>query len=279
LKLNRALLLAGAAAWLGLGCNSASTTTATTTPEAAVATDEVAAANYDAAWSFAVSDAFTTPFLGAIFIKGHPRPKQAVVVFDPVAAANTIAASATTYYSPASCVTAISTGPTATLKLNSCNGPVGLTELNGTVTATFNTGGSGPQFTLTSSDLEISGVPYTLNATGIISDSNNTRTVTLNSMSVRSNASTTRSWQGTISWTKGNPCLTVNGTGTQLLNNTTYATTMNGYERCSGQCPTAGTLTSSGPNGGTATITFNNSATPGFTDSNGTNGAISISCP
>ncbi|MBS2032202.1 MAG: hypothetical protein JST54_30160 [Deltaproteobacteria bacterium] len=279
MKLNRALLLAGAAAWLALGCNSSSTTTASTTPEAAVAVDEVAAANNDAAWSYAVADTFTDPFLAAIQIKHRPIPRQAVVVFDPVAAANTMAASAANYYSPSSCVTATANGAVATLKFNGCNGPVGLTELDGTLVATYSSSSAGPQFVLTSNGLTISGVPYDVNATGVISRNGNTRVVTLDSTSVRSSSTATRTWKGTVAWTKGNPCLTVNGTGTQTLNGSAYATTLNGYQRCSGQCPTAGTLTSSGPNGGVATLTFNNSATPGFTDSNGANGAISISCP
>jgi hypothetical protein len=238
-----------------------------TGPEGTVVVDEGAVADYDAAWGFAAVDTFDDPF----FVASVPTAAQ----IDPNDAASQAATAAGTYFAPPGCVQASASGNVATYVLNGCTGPLGLVDVTGTVTATF-TDGDGPlQVQIAGTGVTVGGVDYSVASTAVVTADGSTRNVSLTSTTAPSGV--TRNAQYDFSWTQGTPCITLDGSGTTMVDSTTTTTTISDYARCSGQCPSAGVVSTTGPNG-TATLTFDGTSTPTVTDTTGAQSEITLAC-
>jgi len=190
------------------------------------------------------------------------------------------AAGVRAYFTPASCVTTSVSGATATVVLNQCNGPLGTQNISGTFSATFAPAGSGFTVDVNASNVNIAGRTGNWQVDGTV-----TPTADGWSMAVQSNGdlnalsgtSFDRTASATITWVRGSGCVAVDGQGSVVANGTTYTTNLSGYQRCTGSCPAAGTLTLDGPNRD-VTVTFDGSSTPTLDSSTGVSTELQLAC-
>jgi hypothetical protein len=166
-----------------------------------------------------------------------------------------------------------------TYVLQECDGPLSLTNATGTVIATFVGNTAGPEVQISSTDFAVDGVPVALSQTATIGSSGATRTLALTSDTVQGDMPAgSRTLTASVTWTPGTPCLTVNGTGTETYNAMPYAIMVNNVERCSAQCPTTGSVTSSVASSST-TLTFNGTAKAQAINQSGTTASVTLTCP
>jgi hypothetical protein len=193
-----------------------------------------------------------------------------------------VAMSAPSYYSPASCVNATSSGGTATLVLSKCtSGPLGLPGVSGTLTATFATADNGISVTTSSSNLVIDGHAATFNGTGTSTSTATSRTFTGTSSGtfVGTTGDTyTRNSQINFDWVPGSGCATINGSGSVTGNGQSFTTMLANLQKCRDQCPTAGTLTLNAPDR-VITVTFDGTATAQLAASTtSSKGTLALKC-
>ncbi len=213
---------------------------------------------YDDFYAFAVTPAPTTPF-------------------DATAAAAKIASTANTYYLPAGCAQATSSGGTVSYAFNNCSGPGGLVGLNGNVTLTLSSSQSQLSFSATSSGLSINGDPYNLNLQGTGTQAGTQRVLTLTSGSFSPSRLDSRSATATASWTKGSGCFTVNGQSQSTRGDKSATATLTDYNRCTNQCPTSGTVTVE-TSSGVFTANFDGGATTQVSGPNGSAQTYDLRC-
>ena len=115
----------------------------TATVDGVYVVDGTDAANWDAASTYAATDALDDPFvLAARTGEGGARDASG---FDPEHAAAVAAESAGNYFSPASCVTATADGGEVTYELSSCSGPLGLLRTSGMIMVAFSDSSTGDE--------------------------------------------------------------------------------------------------------------------------------------
>jgi hypothetical protein len=234
-----------------------------------VVSDEQSLVSVDAAWDYVVVDPVTYATLFPV----------APAVFDPAAAAAEATAAAATLFTPATCVQASSSGAAVTYILQSCDGPLSLTDVTGTVTATFVTNTAGPQVQLASTGLSVGSTPVTLAQTATIGSKGTLTTLAVVSDSlVGTMAANSRAFTGTVTWTPGTPCLTIDGSGTEAEGGNTFTVTVNSVQQCSAKCPSTGSVTSTLA-GSATTLTFNGTAKVQAVDQNGNSATVVLSCP
>jgi hypothetical protein len=191
------------------------------------------------------------------------------------------AAAIAAYFSPASCVTATSLGPVANVVLNQCDGPLGTQDISGTFQATFGQSSNGITLDVTATDVNIGGRTAQWTVDGAA-----TRTPTGWNLSVNSSGTlqtlngntVNRTANAMISWVSGSGCVSVDGQSELAVSNgASYSTALSGYQRCTGSCPSAGTLTVNGPSQ-QITVSFDGSSSPDTSSTTGVEGELDLAC-
>ena len=150
------------------------------------------------------------------------------------------------YFIPAGCL--VATQDTAkqevTYAFSGCTGPLGLVELNGTVTVDWSV--SGNQLTL-----DFSAQGFQINratidswqATAVVTTNGNQRNVTWNAQlsgTTGKGRAFNRTNQKNIQWTVGVPCLSASGQSSGDILGSNLQTTVTSWQRCADACPQAG---------------------------------------
>lgn len=229
---------------------------------------------YDAYWTYTWVD----PYGVYYFEQTPPAGDQGRNQVDVNAAAAAIAQRAQSFYTPSGCVTAVAVGATVSYTFNQCAGGLGIQSMSGDATVTVSDVGGG-QLGLhgTSSNLTINGKAYVLDVTATATKAGDQRSVTFTSASHSPDLFNSRQAQGTLSWTQGSGCIDASGSGSSTRGNLSTTSTVTGYHRCDGTCPTAGTVTVQSPNG-VFTSTFDGSGNLVVTAPNGDKKTFSLNC-
>ncbi|MFL5349161.1 MAG: hypothetical protein ACJ8AT_30545 [Hyalangium sp.] len=176
------------------------------------------------------------------------------------AAAASIAGRANTYFTPAGCAVATSSGPMVNYTFTNCDGAFGLMSVSGTAQLTLSESNGQLGFTANSTDLNAGGHPYILDLNGTATRAGTQRQVAMTSHSRASDQVDSRDAQMTVTWEEGSGCVTMNGQGGSTRGGMTTNSTITDYRRCANQCPTAGKVSVEGPSG-VFTTEFNGSST------------------
>jgi hypothetical protein len=191
-----------------------------------------------------------------------------------------VAARIPAYFSPASCVSASSAGAVATVVLNQCNGPLGARNISGTFTATYGQSNGGFTLGVQATGVNINGRTgqWQVNGTATRSAASWTlAAMSSGTLTGLAGNSVNRNAQVTINWVPGSGCISADSQGSVVVNGTTYASRLSGYQRCTNACPTAGTLSLDGPNQDVS-VTFDGSSSPTVTSTNGNSAELNLAC-
>jgi hypothetical protein len=242
------------------------------------AADTAAVIDWDAGFAWAAADPIP---LGAPGI--GPRTPQDTAG-DGTAMA--VAAGAPQSFSPPGCVQTKVQGNVVTLLLSGCDGPLGLTQVSGTVKATFSPAmGGAVKIQLSGSSVSVGGSMISVDTQGTLTVGGDPSTRTFQASSTTSGSgplgtSVFRSGNYTLGWQSGSSCGTIDGDSTLSGSNAATSKTTN-YTRCRGMCPQSGTVIQTLSNGGTSvTLTYNATSSPTWQSNGGGNsGSLSIPCP
>jgi hypothetical protein len=199
----------------------------------------------------------------------------------PEVLAQRAAEGAPSYFVPTSCATGASDGSTATLTLNDCDSVLGGRDITGIVTATFTAKGGGYAVHISTDDLQVGAGKLSIesDATGKRSGSERSLTATSSiSWTGPRGRTIERDGETTIAWTQGSGCITAQAEGTSEFAGFRYQATLSGYQRCSSECPTAGTFTWHGPMNVEITLTFDGTPSPELKLPGGVTREIQLSC-
>lgn len=176
-------------------------------------------------------------------------------VLDLSSIASRIATSVNNYYG-SGCVTATPSGATVSFVYSGCTGPLGLAAITGNVLLTLSENAGQLAMAAKSTNLTVGGDPYNLDVSATVPSSGGALMVTSRSYSPARVDS--RQAETTVTWVKGSGCFDVTGQSQSARGDLSASSSLTGYHRCSGQCPTSGTVTVNAPSG-TFTGTFDGS--------------------
>jgi len=244
--------------------------------EAVYASDATVAQSTDAAYMYAMTDPFVSPYYA--FDVGGPQ-EQTTAPGDTSDAISTVAANAGMYFTPKDCVDTKIDNEKLTLKLSNCTGPLGIQTTSGTVNAQFSMTGKNMTVDLSSDNLTVNDADVELDATGIYSMSGKKKTVALTSRgSITLNGKKlTRDVTGTITWNTGSKCATIQATGMITVGSADSDLDAN-YQRCTGECPKSGTVKLTDANDKSTILTFDSTPTPPFSTTDGNSGTVPLRC-
>ncbi len=181
----------------------------------------------------------------------------------PEAAATMAATAASTYYQPAGCVVATTSGATATYQFTSCRGPYGLVNVNGSLTARYVARTATGWTVQVTGALQANSTTLRPDVTATVSSAGATRTATMTlagggtgrrGVEYTNRGTYTATWDGT--------CFGINGSVTSTSSSAGAVTfTASNYRRCRGACPDAGGVVSVSGESGTVTVTYSGGAT------------------
>jgi hypothetical protein len=222
---------------------------------------------------------------GFLWIAAAPIDPTAAINVNATAAA--AARSITGGFSPSGCATASADENALSLRLDGCSGPFGLSHVSGTVTLTFTTAPGGTRLPKVlriqarTSELKTSGGSLSINATGILTASDDGRT-----LSVATNGGGTgprgfaaaRKGQYIITWISGATCALVYGT-VATGDGSVQSVAFRGFSVCTRGCPPSGMVTVTDPTTGTVlSTTYNGTATVTILSSDGQASNATLSC-
>lgn len=150
------------------------------------------------------------------------------------------------WFQPAGCeqTTVDKTSQSATFVFNGCTGPLGLVELTGTVSLTWQTAQNQLTLDFSAQNFKINRATIdSWQATAVVTASGNDRTMTWNatlSGTTGRGRSFSRTNQKTLQWTTGVACLSVSGQSTGDILGAKLQTTFTSWKRCADSCPQAG---------------------------------------
>ncbi len=203
---------------------------------------------------------------------------------DAATIAQDAAVNAPSFFSPAGCATATTSGTTATVTLNNCRAPYGLAGVSGSYSLTFTelspTSGT---IALTSQAItDTHGRAITLSSTATYNVDGSVVNLAIKSSSTFQAADVNatvvrRANESTLVITQGSRCLTHNGRESITLNDQTWTVDTTDYTRCLGQCPT-GTFTFTPPDGNTVTIEYDGSNVSRISRADGASRSTVVAC-
>ncbi len=242
---------------------------------------DFATVGFDASWvdtCVAMNYAFVDPIDDIAFATSDETAQQIPPTTSDLAAMS--AAGLRNYFSPSGCVTATSAAAVVNVNLNNCTGPLGMRNVSGNFQTTFARAQGGITMNVKATNVTINDrtAQWELNGTATRSGNNWSLGVTSNGTLTGANAlAIGRNAQATINWVKGSGCVAVDGQDTLTVNGATFNGRLSGYQRCTGACPTAGTLFMDGPNQD-VTLTFNGSSTPPISSTTGASSTLQLNC-
>lgn len=150
------------------------------------------------------------------------------------------------WFQPAGCeqTTVDPSGQSATLVFNGCTGPLGLVELTGTVSLSWQTASNQVTLDFSAQDFKINRATIdSWQATAVVTSSGDQRTMTWNatlSGTTGRGRSFSRTNQKTVQWTTGVACIEATGQSTGTILGAKLQTTVTSWKRCADSCPQAG---------------------------------------
>jgi hypothetical protein len=205
---------------------------------------------------FAMTDPFETPYYADVtFLStSHEAPHG-----EPEVAAEIVADNMEQYFTPAGCARIDRSGSEITVTLARCRGPFMIGSVDGALRAAFSDEDGQIAFAVTTEDLVIDGIRAELDASGVYSATDGTKTVRYTARgSLNGERPLAGEFDSVVTWTAGTKCITRNTTGQVTAQEGTIDVDIAGYARCVGECPTAGVITVSDPMG-MARLTFDGS--------------------
>jgi hypothetical protein len=216
---------------------------------------------------------FATEPLDAVFVPGVTNRANAAAI--------AVAAAVPSFFSPG-CASAVVNGPTATITLNNCTGPLDMIAATGTLTITYTDlgDGNGLAVTITSNQMLANNLTLVINESATINSVNGVRTANIHSESSGTNSRTVQvTGDSTLTWQRGSTCATQDGTFTTTVDGTAVAIDVTNLVRCAGTCPT-GTIASAASGNRSLVVTLDGTGFATFvardTDVHGT---IALTCP
>jgi hypothetical protein len=158
----------------------------------------------------------------------------------------TVSTNVGAWFQPAGCIQATvdTTTKTATYVFANCTGPLGLVQLDGTVTVTWTSGAGGLTLSYAAQGFKINGATITSwQATADIVANGNDRHMTWNAQLSGTTArgrTFTRTNDKTIDWTVGQACVTVAGQSDGTITGVELKTTIIAFSQCAAECPQSG---------------------------------------
>jgi hypothetical protein len=246
----------------------------TVTPaEATYANNAALASSSDAAFMYSMSDPFFSPYY-AFDVAGATTTATS----DASNAASTVAAGLNMYFTPKDCVDMNLDQTRLTLTLSNCTAPLGIESVNGTVHADFSMNGHDIDIALSSKDLTVNDDVVVLDANGVYSMTG-TKSKKITTMAMGSIAhggqTLSRKVAGSVTWTAGSKCATVESNGTITANGKDSAI-QSKFQRCAGECPKSGNVKLTGAT--TTTLKFDGTPNPMFETSDGKSGTVALRC-
>lgn len=150
------------------------------------------------------------------------------------------------WFQPAGCeqTTVDPSGQSATFVFDGCTGPLGLVELTGTVSVTWQTASSQLTLDFSAQNFKINRATIdSWQATAVVTADGDQRTLTWNatlSGTTGRGRSFDRTNQKTVQWTVGVPCIEVTGQSTGTILGARLQTTFTTWKRCADSCPQSG---------------------------------------
>lgn len=188
-------------------------------------------------------------------------------------------------FSPASCVEAVATGPAVSLLFRDCEGPFGISGLDGGANLAFAGEGDSTAVILTSGSIDINGTSLGLNTTGLMSDnSEGERSWELQTSGAGISGRDPVSRLGQFMGRLDGDCLVLRGHWTATIGGAVYPTSFTGFTRCDNPCPSAGTMVlgevggSVDDDGRAMTLTFVGTETVAWVSSDRRVGTTSLKC-
>lgn len=199
--------------------------------------------DYDAASAYAYVDpygaVYTYETVSSAAKKASPKVGLAI---DLEGVADGIVTATPARYSPAGCATATASGTSVTIAYANCTGPQGLGALNGSVTTQLSESNGQLVLTSTSDNFTVDGDPFIVDSVTTVTSVGGQRSASVVSQSRNPDRTDSRNFETTVTWQQGSNCVEVNGAGTSTRDGRTANTTITGYQRCFGECPSAGTI-------------------------------------
>jgi hypothetical protein len=255
--------------WLPLGCClvfgcSADPVTVATSPKGLT--------------RIATLDATTLSLMYAAASPFRPITESGVTTAENAAAA--AAAAAPQLFSPSSCVGATASGATTSYHLDSCTGPLGVTNMTGDYVASYQAATNAVQITVQSTRMEVEGIPMTVDAQGLFTEPGSGLQLDMTSHGsapgdeyVISQALTMK-----LNWHRGDTCATAVANGTLTINDATFQENMSGITLCANQCPSTSGFAISDGTATLATVTFNGTSEAVFITPANHSGSVTLAC-
>ncbi|MGH7297798.1 MAG: hypothetical protein ACRELB_22860 [Polyangiaceae bacterium] len=150
------------------------------------------------------------------------------------------------YFQPAGCIQATqdTAARTVTYVFSSCTGPLGLVDLSGTVTASYQLAAGQLTVDFSATGFQINRATIdSWQATAVVTSSGDQRSMSWNatmSGTTGRGRAFSRTNQKNVSWTAGVPCVAVSGQSTGNILGADLQTSITSWQRCADACPQAG---------------------------------------
>lgn len=186
-------------------------------------------------------------------------------------------------YRPASCVTATANGATVTYEFVSCNGGVGLRNINGRLTFTFGTAANNATVRMASTGLVIDGARLNFDAEAVFTAAAGAVQMQVNSNSAGRGArgvNFSRRGRYAVRWEPvPDACYQLDGQWDNTLGLRRTNTQVTDFRRCASRCPQpGGRVVYSQASGATLTITFPGGVNAQWQSSAGRSGLLPLDC-
>ena len=254
------------------------------------ADDAYVISDVEAAYGYAYTDPFYDPYYYDDFDDIYYQTDEAEAFSgDPEQAAMLVEQNVDSYFAPVGCAEVTRDGASLTYELDQCTGPLGARAVSGSVFVTFSRPDDDSEdddseeilgIDVSSEDLRTNDRDLTLNFEGTFSRVGDTgKRLDLHSMTGVSgdDGEITRDMQSTIEWERGSQCVTVNGSGTQMVDERTLDVTVDEYTRCARECPMAGSVTVEDESG-SLDLAFDGTGSAKLEAGDGSESEIALSC-
>jgi hypothetical protein len=184
------------------------------------------------------------------------------------------------YFSPAGCATVTLLGAEVTYSLERCTGPLGLRDLTGQIRVRYEARGDELSMSVDSSDLTTAGRAVTLDlevTRSALGESDRRLRITSNTSVAGERSILYRELDLEVRYVPNSGCVEVTGRGDVDVDERAFTYTLDGYSRCSGQCPASGILTLEDASD-SASLRFDGSNRPDYATSDRRSGELLLEC-
>lgn len=226
----------------------------------------------------------TTVHEGALLVAAYEPTRWDATRADRLALiAAGAAARARLVYRPVGCVTATANGPTVVYDFVSCNGGVGLRNLNGRLTLTFGASANNATVHMASTGLVIDGARLNFDADAVFTTAADVVQLGVSSNSAGRGArgvNFSRRGQYNVRWEPfRDACYQLDGEWNNTLGLRRTNTRVTDFRRCASRCPQpGGRVVYTQASGATLTITFPGGVNAQWQSSAGRSGLLPLDC-